>query len=69
MTCEKYTPEFTKRADLKRNQLIKLIKSLHGLSGSDDYWKISSRKHLKQNLELKPCMFDAALFPETSENI
>lgn len=51
-----------KEMNIQSNQLVQLLKPLYGLSESGDYWGRTCRKHLENELDMKSCMFDDALF-------
>lgn len=47
---------------LKRNELIKILKPLHVIYDSGDYWGETFHNNLLKYLVMKNCMSDAALF-------
>lgn len=51
-----------KEMNLNPSQLKHLIKLLYGLAKSGQYWGGKFRKDLENDLDMKSCMSDAALF-------
>lgn len=47
---------------MKSNQLLKLLKPLFGLSDSGDYWHVTMKKHLVNDLKMHPLTRDLAYF-------
>ena len=48
--------------ELSKDQLLKLLKPLYGLADSGDYWGKTFSQHLTDDLGMKPCVCDPALY-------
>lgn len=46
--------------NLIQDQPLNLIKPLHGLSESSDYWKRTFQNNVKEEFRMKSCIVDAA---------
>lgn len=47
---------------LGKDKLLKLLKPLYGLTDSGDYWFSTFTSHVANDLTMRPCISDAALF-------
>ena len=48
--------------ELSKDQLLKLLKPLYGLADSGDYWDKTFSRHLTDDLGMRPCVCDPALY-------
>ena len=52
----------TKEFRLNENQLLRLLKTLYGLTDAGDYWDVTMTNHLKKDLNMSQASLDISIF-------
>ena len=51
-----------KEFNLRPNEILKLLRPLYGLADSGDYWGATFSKHITEDLGMRSCVGDSAMF-------